>query len=95
MHPRAKDQLAIAGGKPVRTKTFPVKLPVIGKEERRNLLDVFDSGKWWYGEKVAEFEKKYAELMALNTEAQMEKLAMAETDTTVQNLNTFNEFAMK
>ena len=60
MHARAKDQLAIAGGKPVRTKPFPVKWPVIGKEERRNLLGVFDSGKWWYGEKVAKFERKYA-----------------------------------
>ncbi|MBU4212959.1 MAG: DegT/DnrJ/EryC1/StrS family aminotransferase, partial [Verrucomicrobia bacterium] len=60
MHTRAKNQLAIAGGKPVRTKPFPVKWPVIGKEERQNLLGVFDSGKWWYGEKVAEFERKYA-----------------------------------
>ncbi|MBU0715581.1 MAG: DegT/DnrJ/EryC1/StrS family aminotransferase [Verrucomicrobia bacterium] len=60
MNTRAKNRLAIAGGKPVRTKPFPIKWPVIGKEERQNLLSVFDSGKWWYGEKVAEFEKKYA-----------------------------------
>jgi len=60
MKTRAKDKLAVAGGKPVRTKPFPVKWPVTGKEERQNLLNVFDSGKWWYGEKVAEFEKKYA-----------------------------------
>ncbi|PIU51342.1 aminotransferase DegT [Candidatus Desantisbacteria bacterium CG07_land_8_20_14_0_80_39_15] len=35
--------------------------PVFGEEERKNLLEVFESGKWWYGEKVKEFEKKYAE----------------------------------
>ncbi|MDD5677459.1 MAG: DegT/DnrJ/EryC1/StrS family aminotransferase [Kiritimatiellae bacterium] len=51
---------AILGGKPIRKKPFSVTWPVIGLEERRNLLKVFGSGKWWYGEKVAEFEKKYA-----------------------------------
>jgi len=56
-----KKNLALCGGTPVRSKPFPVQWPVIGKEERSNLLEVFDSGKWWYGERVAEFERRYAE----------------------------------
>jgi len=52
-------KLAINGGKPVREKTFP-SWPIFGKEERKNLLKVFESGKWWYGEKVKEFEEKFA-----------------------------------
>jgi len=55
-----KRNLALCGGTPVRSKPFPVKWPVIGQEERSNLLEVFESGKWWYGERVAEFERKYA-----------------------------------
>lgn len=54
-----KSRLAINGGSPVRKKPFPT-WPIFGKEERKNLLTVFDSGKWWYGEKVKEFEEKYA-----------------------------------
>ncbi|MDD2707930.1 MAG: DegT/DnrJ/EryC1/StrS family aminotransferase [Verrucomicrobiae bacterium] len=53
-------KLAVNGGKPVRTKPYP-KWPVFGASERRRLLKVFDSGKWWYGETVKEFEQKYAE----------------------------------
>lgn len=52
-------KLAINGGKKVRNKKFPC-WPIFGKEERENLLKVFESGNWWYGEKVKEFEKKYA-----------------------------------
>ncbi|MBN1903000.1 DegT/DnrJ/EryC1/StrS family aminotransferase, partial [Candidatus Sumerlaeota bacterium] len=51
--------LALIGGKPVRTKPF-VFWPVFGKEEEKKLLDVFRSGKWWYGEKVKEFEESFA-----------------------------------
>ena len=53
------EKLAINGGEPVRTKPFP-SWPVVGEEERDNLLKVFESGKWWYGEKVKEFEEKFA-----------------------------------
>jgi len=53
------EKLALLGGKPVRTKPF-VEWPVFGDAERRNLLRVFESGKWWYGETVKEFEEKYA-----------------------------------
>jgi len=56
-------KLAIKGGAPIRdtrAKPWPT-WPIIGEEERRNLLEVFESGKWWYGEKVREFEEKFAE----------------------------------
>lgn len=56
-------KLALNGGKPVRDinkKPWP-KWPIFGEEERKNLLEVFESGKWWYGEKVKEFEEKFAE----------------------------------
>ncbi|MGI6087982.1 MAG: DegT/DnrJ/EryC1/StrS family aminotransferase [Kiritimatiellia bacterium] len=54
-------KLAINGGAPVRdaSKHFP-KWPVLTDKDCDALLKVFKSGKWWYGEKVAEFEKKYA-----------------------------------
>lgn len=52
-------RLAINGGKPLRTRPWP-KWPVFGDEERRQLLDTFESGKWWYGEKVREFERRFA-----------------------------------
>lgn len=52
-------KLALKGGKKVREKSFP-SWPIFGEEERKNLLEVFESGNWWYGEKVKEFEKKYA-----------------------------------
>lgn len=53
-------KLALSGGKAVRAKPFP-KWPVFGPEERENLLRVFDSGEWWYGARVREFERRYAE----------------------------------
>lgn len=52
-------ELAIKGGEPVRKKPFR-SWPVVGEEERRILLEVLESGKWWYGEKVREFEEKFA-----------------------------------
>jgi dTDP-4-amino-4,6-dideoxygalactose transaminase len=51
--------LAINGGTPVRTTEFP-EWPVHGEEERAGLLEVLDSGKWWYGEKVRAFEAQFA-----------------------------------
>ncbi len=55
------NKLAINGGSPVRdaSKHFP-KWPVWTDKDCHALLKVFKSGKWWYGEKVEEFEKKYA-----------------------------------
>ena len=42
-----------------REKSFP-KWSIFGQEERARLLEVFESGKWWYGERVREFEERYA-----------------------------------
>lgn len=54
-------KLALHGGTPVRgpEKTWPA-WPVFGDEERRAVNEVLDSGKWWYGERVAQFEREYA-----------------------------------
>ena len=51
--------LALFGGK----KAFTGKVagwPIFDNAEERALLQVFRSGKWFYGDKVAEFEEKYA-----------------------------------
>jgi dTDP-4-amino-4,6-dideoxygalactose transaminase len=50
------------GGQPVRDtalKPWP-SWPIHGEEERQGLLDVLESGQWWYGERVAKFEREYA-----------------------------------
>jgi len=55
-------KLAINGGKPVRTTAFP-KWPVFDEDERRALIEVLESGVWGIGgEKVEEFEKRFANL---------------------------------
>ncbi len=53
--------LAIAGGRPVRTDSFPT-WPVWGDEEIQNVTDVIKSGQWGSlkGSKTLEFEKKFA-----------------------------------
>lgn len=43
-HISTLSKLALRGGKPVRTKPFPA-YPVIGKEEKRAVMDVLDSGQ--------------------------------------------------
>ncbi len=53
-------KLALTGGAPLRTAAYP-EWPVVGPEERENLLRVFDSGKWWFGETIKEFERAYAD----------------------------------
>jgi len=64
-------KLAINGGSPVRTRPFP-KHPIIGKEEREQVLQVLDSGNistfiaspgenFLGGKKIKEFEKKFSE----------------------------------
>ena len=52
-------ELAINGAKPVRTAPFP-SWPVHDEKERDAVLEVLESGKWWYGEKVREFEERFA-----------------------------------
>src|SRR5687767_15049648 len=63
----AAGQLAIEGGEPA-LKTRPGSAwPISGDEERRLLLEVLDSGKWWRGgyenpadSKVGQFEEAFA-----------------------------------
>ena len=46
-------------------KTIPVLKPVGGDEEVRALKEVIESGWWGKGPKVAEFEKKFAEMVGV------------------------------
>ncbi|MBM4039247.1 MAG: DegT/DnrJ/EryC1/StrS family aminotransferase [Planctomycetes bacterium] len=50
---------ALLGGEPAHTGPWPA-WPVHDERERNALLAVLDSGKWWYGERVREFEEKFA-----------------------------------
>ncbi|MBT3344995.1 MAG: DegT/DnrJ/EryC1/StrS family aminotransferase [Gemmatimonadetes bacterium] len=52
--------LAIAGGDPIRTEPFP-SWPVFDATEEKAILDVLHSGKWFLGERVAEFEKEFTQ----------------------------------
>lgn len=56
-------ELAIKGGKPVRTQPF-TRWPVQGIEEEEAVLRAVRSGKWWCveGDEVAHFEAAFAEL---------------------------------
>lgn len=53
-------ELAILGGPKSCDFDWP-SWPVWGEEEREALSSVLESGQWWYGEKVKEFECKFAE----------------------------------
>ena len=56
-------KLAILGGQPVRTKSFP-GWPIWDRNaDEKLLLSVLRSGVWSRNKVVAEFEKKYARLM--------------------------------
>jgi len=55
-------RLAVHGGAPVRDESkrpWP-KWPVFAERERAALLEVLDSGNWWFGERVRRFEQGYA-----------------------------------
>ena len=56
------ETLAINGGSPVRTESFP-SWPIFGKEEQAALSRVLNSGKWGKldGDEVARFERRFAE----------------------------------
>jgi dTDP-4-amino-4,6-dideoxygalactose transaminase len=58
----AKSALAVHGGAPVRgtDKSWP-PWPCFDDTERKALNDVLESGKWFFGERVTQFEKDYAE----------------------------------
>jgi len=51
--------LAINGGKPI-CPTEWLAWPVFDNAERKQLSAVLESGKWWYGKKVRQFEAKFA-----------------------------------
>lgn len=57
----SSSQLAVLGGKPVRTASFP-SWPIIGSEEENALTRVLKSGKWNRigGSAVDEFERRWA-----------------------------------
>ena len=54
-------QLALLGGKPIRTAAFPT-WPVFGDEEERALIRALRSGKWGKqdGTETATFERDFA-----------------------------------
>jgi dTDP-4-amino-4,6-dideoxygalactose transaminase len=54
-----QDKLAIHGGQPACRINWPA-WPVHDAAEREGLLAVLESGKWWYGEKVRQFEAEFA-----------------------------------
>ena len=54
-------KLALLGGDPIRTEPLH-EWPVFNEKDENAMVEVLRSGKWWYGEKVAEFERQYAEL---------------------------------
>jgi len=52
-------RLAIHGGAPAAKCEWP-RWPIWDDTERRALLEVLESGQWWYGEQVRRFEETYA-----------------------------------
>ncbi len=56
-----RSSLAVAGGAPVRdkTKSWPI-WPIQDERERQAVLEVLESGKWFFGERVKAFEAAYA-----------------------------------
>jgi len=51
--------LALCGGTPVCAGSWP-PWPVFDDTERRLLSGVLESGKWWFGERVRQFEAEFA-----------------------------------
>ena len=47
----------------IRENILPVLRPVGGEEELNSIRESLESGWWGKGPKVAEFEKKFAELV--------------------------------
>ena len=52
--------LSIAGGRPVRRTPFP-SWPVFGPEDEEALLEVLHSGRWFLADKIAAFERAFAD----------------------------------
>jgi len=60
MHGTRIENLAINGGKPVRENFLDFSRPVLGEEEKNEVMKVLDSGWLTSGDKVKEFEKRFA-----------------------------------
>jgi perosamine synthetase len=60
----SQDKLAINGGRKVHQGSWP-SWPVWDQSAEKDIIGMLRSGRWWRGngEYVAEFEKKYAELI--------------------------------
>ncbi|HPD14535.1 MAG TPA: DegT/DnrJ/EryC1/StrS family aminotransferase [Planctomycetota bacterium] len=59
MSPSSSATPALLGGEPAHTGPWPA-WPVHDERERSALLAVLESGQWWYGERVREFEERFA-----------------------------------
>ena len=61
---REQAKLAINGGEKVHTGTWP-DWPIWDPAAEKNITDMLRTGRWWRGngEHVADFEKRYADLM--------------------------------
>lgn len=57
------ERLASEGGSPVRSTFLPFARPVIGEEERREVISVLNSGWLTVGPRVERFEKALAEYL--------------------------------
>lgn len=57
--PFLESKLAILGGNPHCDGEWS-NWPIHDKREEQALLDVLHSGKWWFGERVKQFEAEYA-----------------------------------
>jgi dTDP-4-amino-4,6-dideoxygalactose transaminase len=53
--------LAVHGGPPAAKHQWPT-WPVWDDTERRGLMEVLESGKWWFGQRVRQFEEAFAAL---------------------------------
>jgi dTDP-4-amino-4,6-dideoxygalactose transaminase len=54
------DRLAVLGGEPACNFAWP-RWPIHDESEEARLLEVLRSGEWWYGEKVRQFEREFAD----------------------------------
>jgi dTDP-4-amino-4,6-dideoxygalactose transaminase len=56
----SSDRLALLGGEPTCKFPWP-SWPVHDQSEEAQVLEVLRSGEWWYGEKVRQFEREFAD----------------------------------
>lgn len=59
-HLTSSDRLALLGGEPTCNFAWP-RWPIHDQSEEAQLLEVLRSGEWWYGEKVRQFEREFAD----------------------------------